>query len=112
MKDQKLVILIILLIKRKMLKLYKNTFKTIASFFFSFSFISLSYLVYLEERPRFRLNIIINYFLFSKMTPQKGAAVNDLSIQVKNVICLPLKTHEQLSRTHLDMFVIQDVKKC
>ena len=46
------------------------------------------------------------------MTPQKGAAVNDLSIQVNNVICLPLKTHEQLSRTHLDMFVIQDVKKC
>ena len=46
------------------------------------------------------------------MTKKKGVALNDLSIQVNNVIWLPLKTHEQLSRTHLDMFVIQDVKKC
>ena len=47
------------------------------------------------------------------MTQKKGVALNDLSIQVNNVIWLPLKTHElHLSRTHLDMFVIQDVKKC
>ena len=47
------------------------------------------------------------------MTQKKGVALNNLSIQVNNVIWLPLKMHElHLSRTHLDMFVIQDVKKC
>ena len=39
-----------------------------------------------------------NYFRFSKVTQKQGVALNDLSIQVKNVIWLPLKTYEQLSR--------------
>ena len=87
MKVKKLVILIILLIKRKMLKLYKNTFKTMLAFFLIFIHFLVIFSLF---RGKTTLSLKAKYyyklFLFSKMTQKKGVALNDLSIQVKNVI--------------------------
>ena len=70
MKDQKLVILIILLIKRKMLKLCKNTFKTMLAFLLIFIHFLVIFSLF-RGKTTFQAKYYYKLFSFQQDDPPK-----------------------------------------
>ena len=80
-----------------MLKLYKNTFKTVLAFFLIFSHF-LVILSLFRGKTTLRAKNYCKLFSFQHDDPRKRRSSQRPQYSGKNVIWLPLKAHEQLSR--------------